>query len=101
MSHYVNHLEDYQKDSTNQENDNQEELEKIPTSSLPDLIQSQKVLSDSLEKEIFREMKHDLNEEPNDAILESKKTLVEESTDKINEIIPSFANTLEEINLPD
>ncbi len=105
LSHYVDHLEDYRIESSSQDSDKQEELEALAPSALPDFIQSQNALSDSLEKEIEEKLE--------DAILKSEKTLIEENTDtkddtnddtnndKNNETIHSATDVLEEIKLPE
>jgi len=109
LSDYVDHLEDYRSDSSNQENSDQGELEALAPSALPDFIQSQNALSDSLENEIFGELDTELKDELEEAILKSEDAFVEENTDTKNEIntdksdqtIHSTTDALEEIKLPE
>ncbi|WP_299875124.1 Hpt domain-containing protein [uncultured Cocleimonas sp.] len=107
LTHYVDHLEDYRDDNNknNQESDN-EELEAISPSALPDFIQSQNSLNDSLEHEIFGGLAEDSEQELEEAILKNENAFAEEnsvSQDETNnyEIFTSSHETLEDIKLPD
>ncbi|MEB8433719.1 Hpt domain-containing protein [Cocleimonas sp. KMM 6892] len=112
LSYFVDHLEDYQTvgDTSQQDISNQEEeLEALNINDLPDFIQSQNSLNDSLETEIFKGLADESEEALEDAILKNEQAFFEESTNANNqedatsnyEIITSAAHSLEEIRLPD
>ncbi|KAG1694941.1 hypothetical protein GQR58_006869 [Nymphon striatum] len=87
LSHYVENLDEYRNQNSNQENE-EEELAELAPSALPDFIQSQNALSDSLEKDIEEELEAAL------------QNATESNSESDNVNATTSTDTLEIIELP-